>query len=186
MWYCTQAYKPTVLVQEYHTFYGGSFHLLCMTLFASCEAYVTASIRKTVVILHCLMLVFIPGTSAQENNFFPFQSLMVINLNFLISSLVNCCSNLIYAAYFCLDTYFQTSYLGCSTAEWRDCMWELGSFIFLLWELGDTRLAEVVTPITSQLAVLTHLNMLSFFSFTLNSMVVEYLLLCTAKPLNMS
>lgn len=89
--------KPSFLVQEYQTFCGSSFNLLCMTLFV-----ITASTRKTVVISHCLMPIFISGTSTQENK------------------------------------------------------------------------------------VLTHSNMLSFFSFKLISMLMEFLLLCRAKPLNTS
>jgi len=107
------------LVQEYHTFCGSSFNLLCVTLFACSDSFY----EKTVFILHCLMLIFTSGTITQENNFFPFQSLMVISLNFLIASLINSCSNLTYAVHFCLDTYFQIGYLDCSTAEQRDCMW---------------------------------------------------------------
>lgn len=45
------------------------------------------------------------------------------------------------------------------------CELELYSFIFLLCELRDTCLVEVVIPIKSQLAVLTHTNVLLFFTF---------------------
>lgn len=62
--------KTSFLVQEYQTFYGSSFNLLCMALFACYEEYITASTRKTVVISHCLMPIFISGTSTQENKVF--------------------------------------------------------------------------------------------------------------------
>lgn len=101
--------------KEYHTFYVSSFNLLCMTLFACSEEYATASIRKTSVILHCLMLSSFQ-VPVHKKITVPFQSLLVINLNFLISSLINSCCNLIYAVHFYLDTYFQMGCLDCSTA----------------------------------------------------------------------
>lgn len=135
MCYRTQAYKTIV----FWYFCGSYFNFLCMTLFACSEEYRTTSTRKTVVILHSLMLVFISGTSTQENNFFPFQSFMLINLSFLISSLINSCSNLLYALNFYLDTYFQTGYLDCSTAEQRDCttLCELELYYFIFFSVNS-------------------------------------------------
>lgn len=144
--------NPISLVQEYHAFCGSSFNLLCTT----CSLWHMQQLFLGGQLSSCTSYTHFPFTyPAQENNFFPLWCLTVINLNFPI---ITNCSNVICAVHFYLDSYFQTGYLDGSTPEQRLhraalCELKLYFFIFLLRELRDTWLTEVVIPIKSQIAV---------------------------------
>lgn len=107
--------KPSsFLVQEYHALYGNSFNLLCMTCLLVLTNVQQLLLGGRHLALFHAHLHFTYTT--HENNFLPFQSLIVIHLN---SPIITSCSNVICAVHCYLNYYFQTGYLDCSTAEQR-------------------------------------------------------------------